>query len=59
MLDSASWHWIAMFMDIFGSINLMGFSGFIFLFLHILHVHRRMSDPIRTSEQNLGDAKCE
>jgi len=37
-------------MDKFGSFNLMGVSGFIVLFLHILHIHRRISDHIRTSE---------
>jgi len=48
-----------MFMDIFGSIDLMGISGFIVLFLHILQIHRRISDHIRTSEQTPSDAKCE
>jgi len=28
----------------------MGVSGFIVVFLHILHIHRLISDHIRTSE---------
>ena len=59
IFGTTSLHWIAMFMGIFGSINLMRVSGFIVLFLHILQIPRHTSDHIRVSEQTLNDAKCE